>query len=161
MSGRDATRAATATLAVGDETVLGRECRVFTRFLVGGLPDEYITSSYVTAHRVRPGFYGGTPFDGVLLGLARRAPLGTRLADAHSRIFAPSSLLRRKLVLLLAILETSAPYTAHIDDPGRGPRVFLPLRLAVHGILAVASLLAGTLLLLPLRLIRWHGKGRP
>jgi hypothetical protein len=126
---------------------------------VGGLPDEYIIASYAAAHRVRPGFYGGTPFDGVLLGLARRAPLGTRLADAHSRIFAPASLLRRKLVLLLAILETSAPFAAHIDDPGRGSPAALPLRLAGRGLMAILSLLVGTLLLLPARLVRPHRGG--
>jgi hypothetical protein len=65
-------------------------------------------------------------------------------------------LLRRKLVLLLAILETSAPFAGHIDDPGSGSRITLPLRLAGRGLVAALALLAGTLLLLPARLAHPH-----
>ena len=53
-------------------------------------------------------------------------------------------------------MSTSAPFAAHIDDPGRGSRTTLPLRLAGRGLAAVLSLLVGTLLLLPVRLVRPH-----
>ena len=141
-----------------DESALIAECRVFTRFLVAGAPDAYITETYVAAHSRRAEFGRAVPGDEVLLSLARWSPVGTRLADAHSRIFAPASLLRRKLVLLLAILETSPLFCERIDDPGSRSWLGAVLRLVSAGLMATLALLLGTLLLLPLRLVRRQSK---
>ncbi|NNM00448.1 MAG: hypothetical protein HKO62_06830 [Gammaproteobacteria bacterium] len=50
---------------------------------------------------------GSSRFDRLLLRLARAGSVATRLTDGYARFFVPGSLLRDKLVLLLAILETS------------------------------------------------------
>ena len=84
------------------------------------------------------------------LRLAARTPL---LADAHARLFAPASALRRKLVLLLAILETSAPAFRRVDDPGPRGTVGAWLRLAAIGGTAGLAAVLGSALLLPVQLV--------
>ncbi|MCC6407823.1 MAG: hypothetical protein IT453_11695, partial [Planctomycetes bacterium] len=75
----------------------------------------------------------------------------TRLADAHARLFRNGGLLRRKLVLLLALLETHADTVGRVDAPSvSGPVAFVvetALRLAVFALLA----LLGLFVFLPLR----------
>ena len=128
---------------------LDAECRVFTRYLVRLEADDYIATKYREAHRrldleVEPG-----SFEERLLRRAALGPRRTRLADAYSRIFLPRSALRRKLVLLLAILESRAPFCREID---RVPAPTVPLvwiGLAAQGCLAACSLLLGALWLGP------------
>jgi hypothetical protein len=153
-SGPDAgVPAATAPGASLSRDDLAAECRVLTRHLVGDEPDDYIIDRYAAAHRARPELAASVPSDRPLLALARTGPLGARLADAHGRLFAPASALRRKLILLLAILETSPRYARHIDDPGAGPRWLVPLRLAAAGLGSLAALVLGTAILAPWRLL--------
>lgn len=135
----------------GDRT-LERECRVFTRHVIGSDPTPYIVEHYVRAHHVSPKLAPGDRFDRYLVRFAARHRVLARLADSYARVFASGSLLRRKLVLLLAILE-SAPQTHRlIDQPPGGGLVLIVGRLVGHGVLWMAGLLAGTVLLGPARL---------
>lgn len=141
---------AAATPATPD---LHRECHVFTWHLLGRMPSDYVTGKYAAAHGALPSLSEGTPFDRFLVNFARWHWLTARVADAHASVFAPASLLRRKLVLLLAVLETCPPSYQDVDAAvgGKGPLV--ALRLAVKGAAGVVSLTAGTLFLAPTRLV--------
>jgi hypothetical protein len=138
------------TAALAD--ALDAECRVFTRHLLGLEPDAYVAARYRAAHEAQPSLASAGRFDDALAGFARRGPVFAKLADSYASLFAPGSLLRRKLVMLLAILETSRPFYRGIDAAigGRKPLVFA--RLALSGVVAAASLVAGTLIFVPVRM---------
>jgi hypothetical protein len=141
--------------------LLARECRLFTRYLVDGAADAALVGKYAAAHGVRPELSPGSRFERIDLGLARQGVWPARMADAHARIFAPRTALRRKLILLLAILETTPPHARRIDDPGGVPPALVPLRLVGHGLLAMAVLAVGSIILLPAQLAcRLAGGGR-
>jgi hypothetical protein len=131
---------------------LARECRIFTRHLIGADPGEYVTTRYTDAHRVRPGFTAESPFDRFLCAFARGSPLMTRLADAWSAVFAPTAVLRRKLVLLLAMLESSAPHYRRLEAVP-SVRALAFLSLSGRGLLAVLTLLVSLLVFVPARLL--------
>lgn len=132
------------------EAALEAECRRFTAYLLDAPPSPYVIACYVRAHRLTAAFEPHDRFDRVALRLAVRTP---GLADAHARLFAPASALRRKLVLLLAILETSAPAFRRVDDPGPPGALVAWLRLAWIGAAAGAAALLGSALLLPVQLV--------
>ena len=134
------------------EAALEAECRRLTAYLLDAPPSPYVVACYVRAHRARPAFEPQDRFDRVALRLAATGA-GARLADAHARLFAPASVLRRKLVLLLAILETSAPSFRRVDAPGPGGALHAWLRLAWIGAVAAAAAVLGSVLLLPVQLL--------
>jgi nucleoside-diphosphate-sugar epimerase len=132
---------------------LQRECRVFAAHLLGLPPSEYALRKYLDAHQVSGAFATGDRFDRFLVRLAARHRVLTKISDAYARVFAPASALRRKLVLLLAILETSPASYRVIDEAAGRSKAALAARLAVSGIAAIISLVAGTILLIPARLV--------
>jgi len=132
---------------------LTEECRVFTRYLAASRPTAYVVDQYIKAHHTSPKFLPADVFDQRLVGFARRHPLSARLADSFARVFAPSSLLRRKLVLLLAILETAPPTCHVIDRPPSSNRMVLAGWLAAKTALWLIGLLAAAALLLPVRVV--------
>lgn len=137
---------------------LERECHAFTRLLTGKAPTAYITRKYLDAHGVRPDLAATAGFERVLVRHAARGPLMARLADAYARRLFPRGSFRKKLVLLLAIVETSPVLHHHVDT---APTRSLPsalVSLAVAGTTGVALALAGILLFTALRLV-WD-KGR-
>jgi len=140
---------------MGDDERVNVECRVFTRYLTGQLPDRYISKKYAEA------FSSGQPlsrdlqsgFDALLVRLASIHPLLVRAVDAFSRLFYKDSTLRKRLVLLLALLESQASSAVVIDHPDQTTITGFVFTMAVQ--LLVFSVLLGvaTLFLLPLRLL--------
>jgi hypothetical protein len=119
-----------------------RECEVFIRYLVGKRPTPYLVSKYREAchtlhlDELRPGCAAVEP---TLLRMASTHPLLTRLADAYSRVFLPESLLRRRLVLLLAIVESTSLSQAALSSRGsRGLWWSIP-RLTMHVVAMVVA----------------------
>ena len=136
-----------------DPTELDRECDVFTRHLLGIEAGEYVRTKYRAAHASLPALTASSAFDAFLVKFARRGRIFAKLADAHAALFAPVSLLRKKLVLLLAILETCPPSFRSIDAPLGGQPLGALLALSVTGVSAVLSLIVGSLILLPVRAV--------
>lgn len=132
--------------------LLDRECRVFTRHLLGQSPTPYVRAKYAAAHAMLPALTGGGTFDDFLVRVASFHWLPAMLADSYARVFAPTSRLRVKLVMLLAILETCPPSYRAVDAALGGALPIVLLRLAIRGGVAALSLLAGTLVFGPARL---------
>jgi hypothetical protein len=139
-------------MTVPSRAALERECRSFTRYLVGCDPSPYVIGKYCDAHVTRPVFHE-SPFDTRMVALARRHPATTLLADAYARFFAPRGALRKKLVLVLAILESAPPYFHALDGPPPGRRVLQACRIGVRLLVFALALLLGAMLLLPIRLL--------
>ena len=129
------------------------ECEAFTKYLLGCAPSPYVLGKYAEAHRVSAVFSEGSRFDHMLVKIAKRHPVLTKLADSYARMFARTGLLRKKLVLLLAILETSAPSNQLIDAVDNGGMPVLLARLFFKGLAFAISLIAGAIVFLPMRMI--------
>ena len=126
------------------------EARVLGRYLSGAEPSAYVLAKYAQAHRLGlPQLEPESRFDELLVAFARGGTFRAYVADAHARGFRPASLLRRKLVLLLAILECS-PEGVELDLPDPGSRAGFLLRAAFDGVRFTLAVAVGAVLALPL-----------
>lgn len=134
---------------------LAAECRVFTRYLTRTEATPYVLDKYRSCHRSLhvPSEALSTWFDGFLLALARLGPFGTGLVDTYSRWFAPRSVMRHKLALLLAVLEHSPEFYRPVTSARVGARWTVLGSLALTGLREAAFLLMGVALLAPLHLV--------
>ena len=134
------------------ETLLRRECQVFFHYLCDLEMDPYIVAKYCEAHRKVPGYTPSPGFDQLLVQFAAMRSSFTRMADSYSRFFAPRSTLRKKLILLVAILESSPGGSAFLDTVDTENKLLLTGRLLLQGVRFVANLALGTALLFPCHL---------
>ncbi len=131
------------------------ECRVFSRYLTGQLPEPVVCEKYadaLTARQHRLLEVHGR-FDALLLGMAAMHPLLTRFADVYARYFYSDSVLRRRLVMLLAILETRSAVFAQLDSPNCGGKTGLLVGMSLRSIASVMLLAVALITLLPLHLL--------
>jgi hypothetical protein len=140
--------------AADSSALIDAECAVFTRCLLRRDASEYVRLKYRAAHTSLAGLSPANRFDAFLVRFARTGPGFATVADAYAAVFAAHSLLRKKLVVLLAILETSSPECELIDAPAGGGR---PARAAVAiglaGLGALAALAVGLPILSPIQLV--------
>lgn len=133
---------------------LDEEARCFAGYLLGRPPDEYIIAAY---RRLAPAVVDSddrlAAIDRALLTYARQGTLKARVADAYSRWFRPHGALRRRLVLMIAILECSASSHREFTSGHVAPRWSIPLGLFASGLGFVASLTAGVVLFAPRQLL--------
>ena len=132
---------------------LHRECQVFSRYLLGHPPDAYLQRKYYEASTAGEFADERGPFERLLLNLARRHPLLTRAVDIYARNFFPRALVRKKLILVLAIAEAWAPSYAELDRADGGGRLLFLVRLAARGMVSSLFLLLALLVLQPARLV--------
>lgn len=131
----------------------GRECRVFTRYLIGADPDNSVAATYQELSSAAAfGSRTWDRFDHFLVRMAAWHPVAAVVADLHARFFRPHTLLRHKLVLLLAILEVAPGTAARLQGSGGG-LARTAGTVALAGLVSVAALLAGLVVLLPARLL--------
>jgi hypothetical protein len=133
---------------------LRQECRTYSKYLVGMEPSEYVVTKYEEFHRIRPTASSG--FDGLLVKMSALGVWMTRLADTYASRFFRGSTLRRKLVLLLGLLECSQPSAGYLDAPGGGAWIGLAVSAARYA----ASLAAAFVLFAPLHLASASRRGR-
>jgi hypothetical protein len=106
--------------ATASDTRLGDEFRLFARHLGERNANDYLASKYADAHAIRR-IAPRTPFDAFILSVARTGSFGLWLADGFTGFFARKSIVRVKLVLTLALLESAAPSFERLDTPqGKG-----------------------------------------
>jgi nucleoside-diphosphate-sugar epimerase len=129
---------------------LAREFQRHARYVAIVEPTPYQQRKYLEFH-VRRALAPANRFDALLLGLSRAGGVGLALADSYSSLLYRQSVVRAKLVLALAILESSPPSCAVLDRPDRGGRLTL-FHLAWRGGLAALSFLCAALLLAPAHL---------
>ena len=134
---------------------LRQEGVAFTRYLIGQLPDNYVLTRYRDAHRLSPEFTKTSPawFDALLLRLARLYPAVTKVVDSYTAVFYKESLFSKKMVLLAAILESSAANYSSFDPPSSGHPVVVLAQLSRHVLEFGLALLLGIPVLLPLQLV--------
>ena len=133
---------------------VAEECRVFCRYLADRTPPDEVLTAYRRAHQ--SGIVDvdavGSPVDAALLRIARRGRFLTRAADAYAVTFAKSSLLRQKLVLLLAILESCGSTNAAVDTVVPGSRVRWAMSIFLNVVVFAAGLCLVAVAVVPARI---------
>jgi hypothetical protein len=141
-------------LLAGDD-VLEKECRTFCRYLTGDEPTAYILRKYRSGQESIPfrSRNPGSPFETLLVVFAGKGTVRARMGDAYARIFLAEGLLRQKLVLLLAILETSPTTYPPLTRGGRGlARAIRDITISLAGF--GLSFLGALLVLGPMHILR-------
>jgi hypothetical protein len=127
-----------------NESSLADEARLFARHLVRRDPEAALVARYGEAcARLFPAAPDAT--DGALLAFVRAHPWSLGPLDAALALLRPASLLRARLLVMAAILETTP---VHAADFLPRPTKLRPLawRLLVLGVVAVAQVLVGAAL---------------
>ncbi|HKQ77193.1 MAG TPA: hypothetical protein VJ810_26080 [Blastocatellia bacterium] len=134
---------------------LDRECLAFSAYLIRQRPNGYVMAKYRDAHDTS-GIVelNGLPFlDRFLVGVAAAHPVGAKLVDAYTAVFCKRSAVRRKWILLLAILESCAPTYKYFDLPDSGGRFTLASRLLWQGLGFILAFILSVILFMPAHLI--------
>lgn len=93
---------------------IGQEFATFSRYLGTPVPGDRATLAYRRAHPSAAAV-AGDRLDRWLVTLARRSPALCALADGYARLARPNGTLRRRLVLALAVLESTPAWHAGYD----------------------------------------------
>lgn len=136
-----------------EQTSLQKECRAFTRYLIDIDPDAYVSERYAAAIRQVQALAVQSGFDRLLLRMARIHPLLTCAVDVYSRFFVHASVVRRRLVMLLAIIESSAPTADRLERPDHRGLVGFIAGMAWRSVVLAMLLLVAILTLLPAQLL--------
>lgn len=135
--------------------VLKDECRALTAYLIGAQPSAYVEAQYARAALVHGLAFDEdmSSFDGTTVRLARSNKLTARAADAYCGLLHRRGALRRKLILLSALLEHAAPTSNAFDKVVSRGGLLTFLSLAGYGVASGLSLLLGAAILLPAKLV--------
>ena len=121
----------------GDDAQLRTEAEVFGRYLVGDPPSPAVIDRYLQASRTlfsEP----VSPRDTAVVAFARRHPWSVAFLDGAAGLLNPNGLLRGKILVMAALLET-APECADEFLPQTVRPVGLLGRLVLSGIRATVS----------------------
>ena len=130
------------------------ECRAFCRYLVDMQPNEYILKKYLDAHKTKNTdfkFQKGF-FDRFLIRFSRRSRFFTKLSDSYTRVLFKHSVFRKKLLLMLAILESTHPYHSHIDKVDSHSKTNLFVIIFIRTLFFSFSLILSALFFAPLHI---------
>lgn len=130
-----------------ERSVLEEECNRLGRYLIGEAPSPYVRAWYVKGHASRPERFAPVPgVDATLLALSAWRPVPLRAVDMTARLLAPGGALRRKLVLLVGILECVPGSAERFEAPDHGSPATFFVALAGRGIVSAAALALGLVL---------------
>ena len=136
-------------------SVLDRECLAFSAYLVKQRPNDYVMSKYREAHNMGGDFKQGEEifFDRLLINASFVNPVAAKLVDAYTAIFRRKSVVRRKWILLLAILESCTPTYRYFDCPDSGGKVRLVGGLVWRGLIFLLALGVSIIVFMPFHII--------
>jgi nucleoside-diphosphate-sugar epimerase len=143
---------------LSDDTVcsdadLEKEFKTFSNYLIGYEPDGYIKSRYVRGHRITEMDRNGGSFDLLLVRMANRSKLLARLADTYTSGFYKNALLRKKLFLLLAILESCGSTYRHIDTVNERSVIALYVKVVQKAAVFFLTLILSGIIFVPLKFL--------
>lgn len=123
---------------------LARECRFLTHYLAGRSPSDDLVQRYLEAHRV---LLSG-PHEASEMAMAafvHRHPWTLPYLDAASGLLRPHSLLRKKILLMIALLEASPEFTEFFVPEAMSVSRFL-WHMTGYGLSSAAKLAVGCLI---------------
>jgi hypothetical protein len=119
--------------------------KLIATYLLDAVPPVELVNRYVSAHKSLLGDPTAPEWDFV-----RRHPGALPFLDAATGVFAPSSLVRKKIILAVAILEATPVYADFFLEEVRGLDRVLG-GFFWHGILGLGKLVVGMPILLVAR----------
>ena len=131
---------------------LERECRSYAQYLTGQTPNQYVIDKYLDFHQKFGAHQRIQRFDLFLLRISARGPFCARLADSYASIWRKDSVLRKKVVLTLALLECTPPTFETLDHVPAGGWIGAVLRLGVGATSYALTALMAAAFFLPARL---------
>jgi hypothetical protein len=134
---------------------LDEECTVFCRYLINETPDRYVLNKYREGHEANPALKApdSDRLEGLLVRIAKKSPFFANLVDAFTSIFSRFSVFRKKLVLLIAILESYGPLHHHFDSADKSGRLPLFMKMVGRGLLFMGALVLSIVIITPLRVM--------
>jgi len=133
---------------------LKKEGVVLCRYLIGEPPTEYVIKKYCEGVRVKKlNPAGSNKPERLFLWLSTRLPILIRMIDTYTTLFYPNSTFRMRLVLMLAILECSAPTHARIDTTDTESKLLMSIKSGYQAVFFALSAVFGFILFTPLRLL--------
>ena len=137
--------------------VLRRECVLFTRYLLGTEPPADVLSAYMRAHELGVIASGGTAsaIDRATVAFARLGPRAARAADAFAAVAARGGLFRRKIVLLVAILESRGAGADLLDTADGGSRGRFAIVMVTGALASALRAAVATAVILPWAVVLW------
>ena len=130
---------------------LRREASTFARLIAGVEPPGPAVDAYLRAHERRGDLGRGDAFQTRLVADASKSVFRARTADGYARLFDPHGPLRRKLVLMLAILECTPPVHRRLDAPPASGLLASLVLLKLYGLRAAACAALGVVRFEPAR----------
>ena len=105
-------------LTMNTTSQLERECHTYTEYLIGQSPSPYVVNRYLDFHQKSDAMSGSgsDPFDHFLVSVSARRPFWAGMADSYASVFRKDSVVRKKLVATLALLECAAPSFEALDE---------------------------------------------
>lgn len=138
--------------APGADPTLPGEFARLARYLGTRSPAAAATAAYLEAHPSAVAVPADR-LDRWLVAMARRSGIGCALADSYARLARPHGLLRRKLVLALAVLESSATSHADYDSARTSNTLSAWMAIVGRGTWWAAQLALALILLGPVHLV--------
>ncbi len=134
---------------------LDQECIAFSNYLINQEPNSYVMDKYREAHRASETLRNlkPDPFDSLLLNLCRMSGVTAKLVDSYSSLFLRRSVVRKKMVVLLAILESCAPTYTIFDTTDPGGILTHLARMIAQGFMFCVSVVLAMVLLMPIHLM--------
>jgi hypothetical protein len=137
---------------------LDRESAAYSLYLAGQPPTPYVREKYRDCHARVKSLSTGDSFDRLLVRIAARGSLWARFADSYAARFRKHGLLRKKLVLMLALLECAPPCFEYLDAASFKTAWLAFPRLAFTVAASALLMALSILLLLPVDLAMRTGK---
>jgi hypothetical protein len=127
---------------LSDGVALATEAVVFGRYLVGRTPPPELIERYADANRTLFTGVVADPRETAVLAFLRRHPWSVGFADAVCGLRHPGGLVRGKILVMAAILETSPAFADEFLPRSAHP-LALVMRLGAAGALATLRAVAG------------------
>ena len=133
---------------------LEKECKVYATYLVGQEPTDYIVRKYSNAHKYTAllDSRNAAAFDQFLLNYSVNHPILMHMMDSYTALFYKKAMLRSKLVLMTAIMESSAPTYIAFETSDSSNIITIGIKLSARMIRFVLSLLGSIIIFSPIRL---------
>jgi len=141
---------------------LERECRTYTRYLIGKAATPYVVEHYLDFHQKSDVTEAlkFDRFDRYLVRVSAWRPFWARLADTYASVFDRNSAVRKKLVVTLALLECTPPSFEMLDRIDRGGPLGAAVRLGLGAARYALVLIVSFAIFTPVRLCLVLSSGR-
>jgi len=131
---------------------LKRECRVFCQYLFNKEPSNYVVQKYIEAHEPANLNLSNwvNPREELLLKISTWNRFFTRLIDSYTVIFWKTSLIRKKLILLVAIIESSDQAHQQVEGINNTNKPLILLRIAARLVTFIFILSLSLIIIFPI-----------